>query len=676
MPELESYNNPDAVKMPFEMEADSRSIYEDVSAIQSQPYSNWDAFKTSAKMMLEDTTVGVMQRNLDITNAQRTEDFMGQAIDNPMISREEANKEYSKYGVTFNRDIRRNEADVIAAKKIREDAQRARLQQTNGDFMSGASSLLGGFAGAMLDPINIATAFLPITKLMPALKGLEAAGFWGNTALKGLDGLVMNSLVEPLPLWAAGIDQRDYTMTDSLMNVAAGGLFGAGIGAFTEGVRALTKGEKFNSGIAATVDFANGRGLDNIKEFQRKNPAITSLTYDDLVSLPTERLSVSEDGKNFTVRLAEDGPLSRIAGYGSDIDSAKANLRKQIGAVLEDDNIFNGYRIDDVLDMFYKALHDSGQLENSTWLPKWVDTLQSKAYKEGLSLQDYLAKNTDNFTNFDKVIKRATQSKNMQIKFGELSGDALDEAIEHGAGLIDSYAKLKDAFAMNPKERVDYQTFIGDLREHSHKVQQITNEYTEMSNYHKQLQEEHAGIQKQLDSRELIVGREELVSRLNDLNTSIKAQNSDLTEFLSKNGELLDGRTNAENIELLEAIRSRLEQDPRTFNDVREQLSKQTEENKSWDTSDSILDDIDNIADKAPVMDEARVAAVNEELTVMQEGLKVAVSKFSKDELYAMKFTKEGTTHDMARADKRIAEMEELSKSIDDYALCRQTEVI
>lgn len=670
---LESWDN-GAVKTPFTEESNPRTLYEDVSAIQSQPYSNWDTFKESAKMMLDDTTLGVMQRHADINNARQTKDFTGKTIYNPMLSREEANLKYSKYGVTFNRDIRENEADIVAAKKIREDAQRARLQQTNGDFMSGASSLLGGFAGAMLDPINIATAFIPLTKVMPALKGLEAAGFWGKTAAKGIDGLVMNSLVEPLPLWAASVDQRDYKMTDSLMNVTAGGLFGAGIGAFTEGVRALTKGERFNAGVAATVDFANGRGLDNVVEFQRRNPAVTSLAYDDLVSLPIERLNVSQDGNKFVVRLAEEGPLSRIAGYGSDVDAAKVNLRKQLGALLEDDNVFNGYRIDDGLDNFYHALKEAGHLDDAQWLPKWLDTLQSKAYKEGISLQDYLAKQTKDFTDFSKITKRAIKSKNMQAKFGELSGDSLDDAIEHNANLIDSYAKIKDAFANNPRETIDYQTFIGDLKESTHKTRKIAGEYAAMENYYKQLQEERMAVQKQLDNRELTTGREELTRKLNELNTSIEAQDFDLTEFRSKNGEILDWRADADNIELLDAMRSRLEQDPRTFDDVQEQLSKQTEENKSWDTTDSILDDIH--VNDSEVVDAANIAALNEDISVTTEGITVALQKFSKEELVALKFTKEGITEDMARADRKILSMEEFSKDIDNYALCRQTEVI
>lgn len=371
------------VKTPFTLETNRKSLFEEVDLIQNQPYSNWETFKHSGKNMFEDTTIGVMQRHADIDNARRTEDRFGNTIDNPLLSREEANQRYSQYGVTFSSDIRLNEAEIIAARKIRETALKQRLQQTEGDFMSGASSLLGGMAGAMLDPINIATMFIPVTKIMPALKGLEAAGLMGKTAVRGIDGLVMNSLVEPLPLWMAGVDQRDYTMADSLFNVTAGGLFGAGIGAFTEGVRLLGPGEKFNAGLAASIDFANNRGYDTLLDFQKKNPAITSMAYDDLVAMPIDKLSIAQDGSHVAVRLAEEGPLSRVVGYGTDLETARTNLRKQIGALLDDDSIYSGYRIDDGIDAFYRALEQSN--DNFNWLPKWLNTLQNKALKNGLS---------------------------------------------------------------------------------------------------------------------------------------------------------------------------------------------------------------------------------------------------------------------------------------------------
>lgn len=663
------------VKTPFTLETNRKSLFEEVDLIQNQPYSNWETFKHSGKNMFEDTTIGVMQRHADIDNARRTEDRFGNAIDNPLLSREEANQRYSQYGVTFSSDIRLNEAEIIAARKIRETALKQRLQQTEGDFMSGASSLLGGMAGAMLDPINIATMFIPVTKIMPALKGLEAAGLMGKTAVRGIDGLVMNSLVEPLPLWMAGVDQRDYTMADSLFNVTAGGLFGAGIGAFTEGVRLLGPGEKFNAGLAASIDFANNRGYDTLLNFQKKNPAITSMAYDDLVAMPIDKLSIAQDGSHVAVRLAEEGPLSRVVGYGTDLETARTNLRKQIGALLDDDSIYSGYRIDDGIDAFYRALEQSN--DNFNWLPKWLNTLQNKALKNGLSLEEYIAKQTNNFTDFTKLVKRAEQSRVMQVRFGELSGDALDDAIEKGAEQITAYAQLKDAFAANPKNKIDYKTFIGDLREKDFSQNQKLNEFKTMEDNIQRMREEVNGLKMQLDNRELTTDRDFLSKQLNDLNASIKVQETDLNTF-RKTSNIDTWKYDADNIETLEAMRAKLEEDPRTFNDVKEQLYRQLndESGKTWDTSDSILDDLS--IDEADLGDANKVAALQEEIDIATSDIKLALTsnRFTKEEIAALGIDADGQSIEMRRADKRIQDMDNFSKAAEDYAACRRTEVI
>lgn len=663
------------VKTPFTLETNRKSLFEEVDLIQNQPYSNWETFKHSGKNMFEDTTIGVMQRHADIDNARRTEDRFGNTIDNPLLSREEANQRYSQYGVTFSSDIRLNEAEIIAARKIRETALKQRLQQTEGDFMSGASSLLGGMAGAMLDPINITTMFIPVTKIMPALKGLEAAGLMGKTAVRGIDGLVMNSLVEPLPLWMAGVDQRDYTMADSLFNVTAGGLFGAGIGAFTEGVRLLGPGEKFNAGLAASIDFANNRGYDTLLDFQKKNPAITSMAYDDLVAMPIDKLSIAQDGSHVAVRLAEEGPLSRVVGYGTDLETARTNLRKQIGALLDDDSIYSGYRIDDGIDAFYRALEQSN--DNFNWLPKWLNTLQNKALKNGLSLEEYVAKQTNNFTDFTKLVKRAEQSRVMQVRFGELSGDALDDAIEKGAEQITAYAQLKDAFAANPKNKIDYKTFIGDLREKDFSQNQKLNEFKTMEDNIQRMREEANGLKMQLDNRELTTDRDFLSKQLNDLNASIKVQETDLNAF-RKTSNIDTWKHDADNIETLEAMRAKLEEDPRTFNDVKEQLYRQLndESGKTWDTSDSILDDLS--IDEADLGDANKVAALQEEIDIATSDIKLALTsnRFTKEEIAALGIDADGQSIEMRRADKRIQDMDNFSKAAEDYAACRRTEVI
>lgn len=218
---------PGAAAFPATTDTQQRKFYEETYQVEQSPYTNKEIFKESVKNTFQDTTLGVIKRKHDINEARKTTDSLGRPIDNPMLTKDQANAEFGKYGATFNSDIRRNEAEVIAAKKVAEYYQKQRLEQSEHSFASGASSLLGGFVGAMADPVNIATMFIPASKLIPALKGLASAGVAGRIAAQGIEGMIMNAAVEPLPLWMATVDQRDYTMADSLFNITAGGIFGS-----------------------------------------------------------------------------------------------------------------------------------------------------------------------------------------------------------------------------------------------------------------------------------------------------------------------------------------------------------------------------------------------------------------------------------------------------------------
>ena len=673
---LDNWSNT-GVKTPFTLESTQDSIYEQNAIISEQAYNNWETAKHSSSLMWEDTTLGVMNRDADLRRARRTEDFAGNAIFNPLLTREEANLKYSQYGVTFTSSIRQNEADIIAAKKIKETALRERLANTEGTFMSGASSLLGGMAGAMLDPINIATAFIPVTKVIPALRAFEATGAWGRVAVKGIDGLVMNSLVEPLPLWMAGIDQRDYTMADSLFNITAGGLFGAGIGGFTEGVRALSAGEKFNSNLAATIDFANNRGYDTILDMQKKKPAITSIAYDELVNLASEKLSVAQVGGNTVVRLNDDSPLSKLVGYGKDLESARTNLRQQIGALLNDDSIYKGYRLDDGLDNMFKAIKVSNNLDNVKWVDGWLEKLQHKALKAGMSLEDYIAKQTNNFTDFTRLISQIDTVRAKQLKYGELSSDLLDELIEQDALEILAYAKIKDVMATNQRQQVNFDTYLGDLNERNYNQKQQYDRFTQLSDNTLNTKVELERLQKQLDVAEDLTEREFLTQKINDLTTSINSLERDIADFL-KHNDIDMWKYDADNAELLRNLHDELTTETRSFDDVKEALQKQVndESGKTWDTPDSILDDM-TIDEVAPG-DEARLAELQEEIELTTQDIKTALTsnRFTAEEIQALGLDAEGNSIEMRRADKRIEDMEKFSQAAEDYAACRRTEVI
>lgn len=91
-----------------------------------------------------------------------------------------------------------------------------------------------GLGTALLDPINIASAFFPVVGEARALQLLRgASGAWGRAGVRAgigaVEGSVGAAVVEPITYAAKTQEQADYGMTDSLLNIGFGAVFGAAL---------------------------------------------------------------------------------------------------------------------------------------------------------------------------------------------------------------------------------------------------------------------------------------------------------------------------------------------------------------------------------------------------------------------------------------------------------------
>lgn len=668
--QLNSLVNPEqgAIQTPYS-DGDNTNLFIEQHQATHQPYSNGVIFTESVKHMFEDTTVGSVNR-INAINKARAE-----AEDNEMLTAEEANAKYAQYGVHFNNPIRKQEAEVIAAQKIKEMAARERLSRSEGTFMSGVASLTGSMVGSLADPINIATLFIPVSKLIPALKGLEATGLMGRTLVRGADGVIMNSLVEPLPLYAASIDQRDYTMADSMFNLAAGGLFNAGMGALIDGVRGLAAGELFNSNVASAVELGNNRALDSLMEYNRKKHTVTSMAFDDLVNLGTNHVDVQNVAGGVAVKLKETGPLSRLSGYGKDVDTAIRDLRQQIGGLLDNDSIFKGYRVDDAIERMFRAIDGAGFIGNGKAFAKWLNNVQSKALRKGMSFEDFLAGRTNNFTDFTKLLKQVEKSRSMQALLNNVSEEELDELAEAGAEAFDAMVMLKEAFNTNSRKGITFENYRASLNERMFDRYSTLERHKELTTFLQNQQRELDELKNQLVTREENTNADILLKKKVELEGSISLSQRDLDDLV-RGKDIETWKAEADNIALLNRMREVLDSDPRTFEDVKALVEKQIAEgeNHSWDTSDSILDDM-TFAEE-PFADEARMSALEEETEMHSETLKILAKDFSKEELDFFGIDKDGKTPEMAQADIEIENMRQLQQDADAYAACRRGEIL
>lgn len=210
-----------------------------------------------------------------------------EAPDSPMLSRDDALRRAAEAKVDLDvpdEGIRERALDIMINRHIEEKERQFLISNYEGSKMP--TVLASGLAASVTDPINIASAFIPVVAPSRYADMLaKATGAGGRAAVRAKVGLaegVLGSLVvEPLPLLAAKQDQTDYTMADSLLNVAFGGVLGGGF---------HTVGGAISDRIANSVRLDAAEKIDPV-EFDPKLEVETKASLDDVDVQWKDRLS-------------------------------------------------------------------------------------------------------------------------------------------------------------------------------------------------------------------------------------------------------------------------------------------------------------------------------------------------------------------------------------------------
>jgi hypothetical protein len=141
--------------------------------------------------------------------------------------------------------MRRATLELLMDRKEEELANQQIISRaTTGQLVAGFGA---GVLASIVDPLNIATAFVPV--IAPARYAGILARQTSRTGralvrarIGALEGAVGAALVEPFISAQARNEQADYTMADSLLNMAFGTVLGGGlhmgIGAISDGIKA------------------------------------------------------------------------------------------------------------------------------------------------------------------------------------------------------------------------------------------------------------------------------------------------------------------------------------------------------------------------------------------------------------------------------------------------------
>jgi hypothetical protein len=210
--------------MPYFVNIDQRTL--------AQPQD----IEPSARLSLAGALGSAVTGNFSSVLADYGE--LQQANQGPRLSKERADQAFAAAGVKHSSpaDGYTQAAVDILIKRKSDDALRKRVDEATpwswlGSPVRGSAMLLAGVA----DPLNLASAFIPVVREARVVSMLaragESAGSLALTrgAIGAAEGLVGAAVLEAPTYALRTAMQDDYTLTDSLLNMAFGTVAGGGL---------------------------------------------------------------------------------------------------------------------------------------------------------------------------------------------------------------------------------------------------------------------------------------------------------------------------------------------------------------------------------------------------------------------------------------------------------------
>lgn len=157
---------------------------------------------------------------------------------NPRLTREDAQQRVAEAGVKL--DIPESSytpeaLDMLIERKRDEVRRQDILARAPGGALQGTLRFGVGLAASIIDPLNVASAFIPVVGPARYAGMLERAGA-GALARAGVraqvgavEGFAGAAALEPLVYFGRTQMQDDYDMSDSLLNLAFGTVLGGGL---------------------------------------------------------------------------------------------------------------------------------------------------------------------------------------------------------------------------------------------------------------------------------------------------------------------------------------------------------------------------------------------------------------------------------------------------------------
>ena len=228
---------------------------------------------------------------------------IGRRDESPMVSVSDANKRGERVGLTFDKALPEDSLEFLINDREASNLRDQMLASNAKGPVRVSTGFAARFVGSMLEPVGAAASFVPIAgptgrllrmgrllnRMSPITRRI------GRGAFEGAAG---NLMLEPINYHFASVEDRRYGLTDSLYNMAVGGVFGIGVGLAGHGVarafgepptvaeRAQTLGPQTRVEIAKAVDAELVAGVTPraAKELLDMSTSIRRLSPDEEVS--------------------------------------------------------------------------------------------------------------------------------------------------------------------------------------------------------------------------------------------------------------------------------------------------------------------------------------------------------------------------------------------------------
>tara|TARA_X000001382_G_scaffold3629_2_gene3691 strand:- start:2453 stop:3748 length:1296 start_codon:yes stop_codon:yes gene_type:complete len=271
------------------------------TAVNTATVGLWDAIKTSSAQAWDYNPSSSLFRTFEMQDAINVSD--------KVIPKDELNAKYADLGLFFDKDTREGVVNYIVDRKNIERKRQQILSRGPQGLGSKALYLGAGLVTSFADPVNIASAFIPVVREARFASLVARLGATRARLTKGfIEGAVGNALVEPIVYQQAKKEQADYDQYDAFLNIGFGSILGGGL----------------HTGIGKIGDVISAKtGRDNI--YQRLAKAHPDM-HDDLM-----RHTMSKVMNNERVNTADVVNTSRLNNEQLiNIDKEKLALRNRI----------------------------------------------------------------------------------------------------------------------------------------------------------------------------------------------------------------------------------------------------------------------------------------------------------------------------------------------------------